>query len=191
MSLLYSNYIKVSDNEGWFDNGSSYYLTTKNGCYSRQAAVIYTMNNDCEELKKPIVHLLSLQTNTPACIIGYRANFYYSINSECKIYEYHYDNKDIAPIHGHYDLDFHVITSYDDSTKSVNTNLIGNYGFYIPTRSAGYFEIEVKIEQNDYVRTYCFHKNFSFSSETHYDRNINITPIMIDTITSDYKRMTF
>jgi DNA replicative helicase MCM subunit Mcm2 (Cdc46/Mcm family) len=149
------------------------------------------MNNECDELRKPITYLLTLQAEQPAAIINYRANFYYSIGNENKIHEYHYENKDVLPINNSCDLNLNAITSYDDSTKEVTTNLIGNKGFYIPTRSAGYYEIVVQISQNNNVQTYCFHNNFSFTSETYYDRTINIKSIVIDSLNNNFKRMTF
>jgi hypothetical protein len=149
------------------------------------------MNSECDEIKKPITHLMTLQVEQPAAITSYRANFYYSVGNESKIHEYHYENKDILPIDKKCDIDLNIITSYDDSTKEVITNLIGNKGFYIPTRSAGYYEVVVQIEQNNNLKTYCFHKSFSFTSETYYDRTINIKPILIDAINSNFKRMVF
>jgi hypothetical protein len=149
------------------------------------------MNNDCDELKKPITYLLTLSSDSPAAIVNYHVNFYYSIGNETKIHEYHYENKSILPIEKSCDINFDVITAYDDATKDVTTNLIGNKGFYIPIRSAGYYEVTVQIEYSNNVKSYCFHKNFSFSSETYYDRNINIKPIVIDSISNNFKRMTF
>jgi hypothetical protein len=149
------------------------------------------MNNECDELKKPITYLLTLQADKPAAITSYRVNFYYSIGNETKIHEYHYQNKDVLPIQKTCDINLNDITVYDDSSKEVTSNLIGNKGFYIPIRSAGYYEVIVQIEQNNNIKSYCFHQNFSFSSETYYDRTINIKPIVIDSISSNFKRMTF
>jgi hypothetical protein len=149
------------------------------------------MNNACDELKKPITYLLTLQVAQPAAILSYRVNFYYSIGNENKIHEYHYENKDIMPIEGSCDINFNAITAYDDTSKDVTTNLVGMKGFYIPVRSAGYYELIAQIDQNNNRRTYCFHKNFSFTSETYYDRTINIKPIVIDAINANFKRMTF
>jgi hypothetical protein len=149
------------------------------------------MNNDCDELKKPIIYLLTLQANQPAAIVNYRINFYYSVGNENKIHEYHYENKDILPINNNCDINFDAITTYDDTTKDITTNLIGNKGFYIPTRSAGYYEVITQIVQNNNLRIYCFHNTFSFTSETYYDRTVNIKPILIDSINNNFKRMTF
>jgi hypothetical protein len=149
------------------------------------------MNNQCDELKKPIVHLVDIKVDEPASLISYRANFYYSVNNETKIHEYHYENKNLQYINSNLDINLDAITNYDDTTKEVTTNLIGTNGFYIPTRSSGYFEIEIQIGQNNNLHSYCFHKPFSFSGETYYDRNINIKEIFIDYINNDFKRIVF
>ena len=188
----YSNYLKFTNLEGWFDNSNQYYLiSSSDGGYSNQSVIYYKMNNECDELKKPITYLLTLQTKESVTITNYRVNFYYSVGNETKIHEYHYENKDILPIIDTCDINLNVITAYDDITKDVTTNLIGNKGFYIPIRSAGYYEVITQIAQNNNIKTYCFHKNFSFSSETYYDHTINIKPIFINSINNNFKRMTF
>jgi hypothetical protein len=161
------------------------------GGYSEQSVIYYKMNNECDELKKPITYLLTLQADQPAAIVSYRVNFYYSVGNQSKIHEYHYDNKDVLPINKSADINFNTITSYDDTTKDITTTMIGNKGFYLPTRSSGYYEVIAQIEQNSNRKTYCFHKSFSFSSETYYDQTINIRPIVIDSIDNNFKRMTF
>jgi hypothetical protein len=186
----YSNYVKVEDNKGWFDNCNSYYLTSKNNSYGKQSIIYYTMNNVYDELKKPLCNLLSIKTDNPITITHSSYNFYYSVGSENKIHKYSYEDKNKYFVSNDFDVNFDGITSYDDTTQDVVTNLSGNKGFYIPTRSSGYFEVELQILQDGNYRVYCFHKSFSFSSESYYDRTITVKEILFDSI-ANFKRMMF
>jgi hypothetical protein len=149
------------------------------------------MNQDCEDLRKPITHLLNMQATNPTTIISTKTNFYYSIGNDPKILEYKYENSNTTYVTNSYDIDFTTCTSYDTSSKQVSTSLTGNPGFMIPETSVGYFEVEVKLSQQDTIKTYVFHKSFNFIGEGYQNKYIHIKQIFINDVTKNFKRMVF
>jgi hypothetical protein len=149
------------------------------------------MNPDCEDLRKPITHLLNIQVTDPTTIVSTKTNFYYSVGDDQKILEYKYEDSITTYVTKEHSIDFTTCTSYDTSTKQVNTSLIGDSGFMIPETSVGYFETEVKLSQHDTIKTYVFHKSFNFIGDGYQNKYIHIKQIFINEINKNFKRMVF
>jgi hypothetical protein len=166
-------------------------LNSNGNSYEKQSIVYYQMNSDCEDLRKPIIDLLNIQVTNPTTIISVKTNFYYSVGDDPKILEYKYEDNTTEYVVGKYNISFSAHTSYDTSTKQITTSLNGETGFMIPETSIGYFEVEVKLSEQNNIKLYSFHKSFNFIGDSYENKYVHIKQIFINDITQNFKRMVF
>jgi hypothetical protein len=149
------------------------------------------MNDKCKDLLSPLTYLLNIKVADPITIVYTNLRFSYSIGDDPKIYEYKFENNTPIYVMDRCDINFDQTTTFNPSTKQVTDSLLGNKGFFVPETCIGYYEAEIRIAQDNNLKTYCFHKSFNFVGQHYENRYINIKPIFIDEITRNFIRMEF
>jgi hypothetical protein len=188
--FYYSNFIAIKDAGGFIDNCNAYYLNSRTGSYSTFTPIYYDLGKNYDLLKTPILDLVTLNTEQPILINGYKIKFYYEIDGvyDTKVLEIHSDDR--IYINGPTSLKFNQFTFYDPINKEVSFALNGTMGFFIPAKATGYYELQIQTWQDNNIRNYLFVKSFSFSGSVINNFNVITQQIYINRL-NNFKRMVF
>jgi hypothetical protein len=189
-NFYYSNFTSVQDTKGFLDDCNAYYLNSQTGSYSTFTPIYYDLGKDYDLLKTPITSLITLNTEQPILINGYKIKFYYEIEGTHNAKVLEAQSSERIYLSGPTALRFDQFTFYDPAKQEVSIALNGTLGFFIPTKAIGYYELQIQTWQDNNIRNYVFIKSFSFCGNAISNFNLIAQQMYINRL-NNFKRMVF
>jgi hypothetical protein len=131
-----------------------------------------------------------LQTQNSFVIDNTKVKFYYSIGDSPIIKTLESEDKQKIYVYDKHNIEFLNKTQYDKNKKEIMITINGTQGFNIPELAYGYYEIQLRVLQNNNIRNYKFTRDFSFNNPEFDTYKINIKSVIINSL-NNFERITY
>jgi hypothetical protein len=165
-------------------------LNHKTGSRNIDSPIFYNFQNHYENTRTSITNLLTLQTQNSFVIDTTKIIFYYSIGESAVIKKLEVEDKQKKYVYDKQNIEFLNPTQYDQNKKEVSITINGTQGFNIPELAYGYYEVKLRVLQNNNIRTYGFTRDFSFNNPEFDNYKINIRSIIINNL-NNFERIKY
>lgn len=176
-------------NESTVINNPFAYQVLENGQCFPSTRPIISILNDYSLNDRPINDLIHFKSSTPFKVEECKVVFHYWIEGIAKEKTLE-TNVDVQKeFINELQICFDKNTTYDFINDTVVIDAEGIKGFYVPKHTKGYFQIELKLFQDNEIVKFIIKNNFDFQDEINKP-HIDISNILINSL-EGYKKVEF
>jgi len=158
----YTNTHKINK-QGQVQNDYGFQLKGGNECV-RRCALVNCVGDDLLYNKQSIIQLANINSLDDFQVLSAKVKFNYWIGEDTETKSIESELNVKSSLTKNINIEFTKSTNYDFVNNKVILDPLGINGFYIPKASHGYFELELKINQNNNINNFVITNNFVFDN---------------------------